>query len=82
MPLILVHLQWHNIQFSNGITSANLELLQKIQNEGAQAFGIFYNALMHSFNIRMAELLRPLIDDNDIFLIDGEIFYKYTMYIF
>jgi hypothetical protein len=53
-----------------------LELLAEVQNDGPHAFGIFYNALMNSFNIRAAELLRPLIKADDIVLIDGEEFYN------
>jgi hypothetical protein len=58
----------------------NLELLGKIQNGGPQAFGIFYNALMYSENIRAAQILRPLIHDDDIVLNCGEEFYKSVRY--
>jgi hypothetical protein len=68
--------QWNNVQFNSGIINANLELLEKVQNGEHQAFGIFYNALMHSFNFRAAQILRPLIDNVDAQQIDGEEFVR------
>ena len=57
--------------FNHDAMTAKLELIAIIKNLinsklHANAFGIFYNSLVHSNNLNVAKLLLPLIDENDI----------------
>jgi hypothetical protein len=78
--LIQNNLQWNNVTFQMSARSANLELLGIIKDGCPDAFGVFYNALVLSDNVQAAKLLRSLIDDCDIEVIDGDELYKPTVW--